>query len=1107
MKVQCEKCQAEYNIDESRIPPEGLQIKCPRCMATFVVQQPGGMDTAGDLFDIDLDDGAAAGGGADEESLELDLPEEPELPAMPPQGQPEMPPQQSGPLPPPPGGSSLPPPGGPPGGSSLPPVGGGQPGGSSLPPVGGPPGGEAPPAGGAFESPPPSGGSLPEVPPAPSGPAPTPGAEGQIFDFIDSDIGSEEQAEGGAEAQAVAYRIKRKSGKVFGPFDEGTVKKMLAEHQLMGNEEASTDGRTFKPLGAFDEFAQVIRELMEEPVGGGSGAGTVEGVDDDVDIEAEMAPKGVDFAEPPAAGRSQKSGPGAGTFVLISVVGLILVAGLALGFTRYGFFGTALLFGDSGGGGGGAASGGGAAAPVVHQSRVHYFQDTYAGYMAVTKKLRPKVKGGDGTVEDMYLLGLAYAALLRNYGANPAYVQISREVLDLLKEEAPDSPQRRKVEGALAILTDPKKALATLEPLLGKDTRDKEALYLAGWAAAYQKQWRQAAAYFDRATVIDPDYAKAYHALGDLQSLQGDFENAALFYAKALDKNPKHVNSAVEMARIAIEVDRDYERGEKLLATAFGKHKDVLAPSERAKAHHLRAQLYMKRHQADKVVQDLNAAIELRPGRAEFKAALGGYYLELGEFGKAKEMFDKALKIDAKNLDARLGKGRAMWRNGDIVKAKMFIQKLAKQAPEDPRPLYYLGRISEDLEQPDEAEQHYRKAIQVAPKNLLARVALARLRLSQGKLKAALEQLTKANKIDPESAVVRTGLGEVYYQQRNWRLAEVEFREAIKLDPELASAHFNLANTLRQKGEYDAAEAEYAQVATLSPRYPDLELERGYNQYLAGQHEQALATFEEAIRRDPKDDRLYVRAGLAAKALEQSQTAIKYFQSAAGLDNTNPEAYFQLGLMFQQEGEHDKALDLLKQAAELDDQRAEIRYHIGLSYLANEMVRDAADEFRAAIEIKSNYVDALVKLADSLADRYQFSEAIRHYRRVVREEPDRVEVWLALGDAYNEQNQPRKALQMYKEAYKRKPKTEGAAYRMARAHDNLGHKNKAIAFYQRAARADPTDPMPHYYLGFAYKALRLNQKALTAFKRYLRLRPDAPDAEEIRDEIYYLEQG
>lgn len=40
MRISCEFCGAEYEVDEARIPAEGLPIKCARCLAVFVAQAP-----------------------------------------------------------------------------------------------------------------------------------------------------------------------------------------------------------------------------------------------------------------------------------------------------------------------------------------------------------------------------------------------------------------------------------------------------------------------------------------------------------------------------------------------------------------------------------------------------------------------------------------------------------------------------------------------------------------------------------------------------------------------------------------------------------------------------------------------------------------------------------------------------------------------------------------------------------------------------------------------------------------------------------------------------------------------------------------------------------
>ncbi len=41
LKVECESCKAPYQIDERRVPPAGLKMRCPKCGHSFLVTAPG----------------------------------------------------------------------------------------------------------------------------------------------------------------------------------------------------------------------------------------------------------------------------------------------------------------------------------------------------------------------------------------------------------------------------------------------------------------------------------------------------------------------------------------------------------------------------------------------------------------------------------------------------------------------------------------------------------------------------------------------------------------------------------------------------------------------------------------------------------------------------------------------------------------------------------------------------------------------------------------------------------------------------------------------------------------------------------------------------------
>jgi Flp pilus assembly protein TadD, contains TPR repeats len=1077
MKVRCETCKAEYTIDEGRVGPEGLQIRCPRCRATVIVTNDavGG----GEIFDFNAVDHKAIGSGgvATDEPLELDRAAS--------QAHHDLPPLPSFSTTSSPSGLDLvtePSPRTP--ASTM---------GSSLPPL--------------------HGQALPPLPGPDTATEPSVGNEGQMFEFQNRDITGPE-ATGAETAPSTAtsqqrYRIRRKNGKVFGPFDGESINRMLFEHQLMGNEEASDDGTTYKPLGAFPEFADTIRTLMDEPViSAPLPQQPVSAPEYSVESRLERRPG--DGSPRPDIERGGTAFRSRSMLLALGGAALVIVVGLGLGLTRYGLFGYRLISDtDSKTATDSDRLNQDARATTesmrTNEIRLSLSQDTFAGYKKVIAALEPTLERNAGSVDDLYLLGVSYATLLRKYGANDYFQNRSQKVLDELKKNYPEHPETATVEAASLILTNPVQAHQRLEPLLKETALDKEVLVIAGWASAYQKKWREAAQYLDRATVIDPEFAKAYHALGEIQALQGDVENAALFFQKALEKNPQHLSSALELGRIMIEVNADHTRGEEYLDQVFGKHFEELAPSERAQAFFLRAKILMSQHKYDRAMAELTSAIELAPKQAAYLVTQGNLYVNMGEYAQALTDFEKALSLDPQNLEAQIGKGRSLWQTGDIPKAKALLEQTSDAAKENPWPLYYLGQIAEKLLKAEDALGYYQKAIIRNPQFLLAHVAMAKMAQKRGDLAGAQNQLANAAAIDAHAAAVQNGLGEVHYDQKNFSQAEAAFKAALENDPEFVPAYVNLANTYRELGRYDEAVANYQAAVVRAPKYPGLAREYGYTLVLRKDYPAAIDLYRQAIRLNPKDDSLYLQVGIASLENGDTQTAAKYFQTAIDLNGDNVEALAHLGILLYQEGSLDQSQEMLKRAIEIDKNNPDIHYAMGRTFLASKQWVDALEELRTTVKLKSDHVEAVQELSKLLIDRGQYQEAITILNRAITAQPKHIELLLLLGDVYRSQSLLPEALKIYQKSLAVNPKAGGVALRLARSYDELNQKAAAIKFYLEAIKQEPDNAQPHYYLGYIYKATNKKNLAVTEFRRYLQLRPDAPDAIDVNDEIAYLQ--
>jgi tetratricopeptide (TPR) repeat protein len=86
-------------------------------------------------------------------------------------------------------------------------------------------------------------------------------------------------------------------------------------------------------------------------------------------------------------------------------------------------------------------------------------------------------------------------------------------------------------------------ALALLKPILEKNPKDPNALYLTGMAYLKKKMWPEAVEPFLEVTEISPKFAAAYYQLGICYQQQKEPEKALEYYRKAMELDPANPDS------------------------------------------------------------------------------------------------------------------------------------------------------------------------------------------------------------------------------------------------------------------------------------------------------------------------------------------------------------------------------------------------------------------------------------------------------------------------------------------------------------------------------------------------------------------------------------
>ncbi|HEV7228850.1 tetratricopeptide repeat protein [Brevundimonas sp.] len=193
---------------------------------------------------------------------------------------------------------------------------------------------------------------------------------------------------------------------------------------------------------------------------------------------------------------------------------------------------------------------------------------------------------------------------------------------------------------------------------------------------------------------------------------------------------------------------------------------------------------------------------EKNPSDPEAAAALPRALRELGRHQEAAEAAERALVVQPDNVDALLEAGRAHIARGQAFYGVAHLERAARLAPRDWRPLSLLGVAYEQVKRPDDAADAWARGLALSPDNpaILANMAMGPL--TSGDLVTAEDLLRRAAAHPDAGLQVRQNLALVLGLKGD--LAEAERMLRRDLPPEVADA--NLA-WIRQRVETGSAGA------------------------------------------------------------------------------------------------------------------------------------------------------------------------------------------------------------------------------------------------------------------------------------------------------------
>ena len=207
-------------------------------------------------------------------------------------------------------------------------------------------------------------------------------------------------------------------------------------------------------------------------------------------------------------------------------------------------------------------------------------------------------------------------------------------------------------------------------------------------------------------------------------------------------------------------------------------------------------------------------------------------------------------------------------KNGNLKKAELIYKDLLKDQPLNQDIYYYFGNLNISLNKFNDAEDNFRKAIELKPDFFQAQMNLANTLKELNKLNESEKIYKKVIKFNTNHHKAYFNLGCLQQELARLKEAEENFNKAIELKPDFFQAYMNLGSVLKNLNKFNDAEKIYKKAIELKPNFEKAYNNLGIVQVDTVKLKEAEENFRKAINLNSNIKESYINLDLVLKQKE-----------------------------------------------------------------------------------------------------------------------------------------------------------------------------------------------------------------------------------------------
>ncbi len=575
---------------------------------------------------------------------------------------------------------------------------------------------------------------------------------------------------------------------------------------------------------------------------------------------------------------------------------------------------------------------------------------------------------------------------------------------------------------------------------------------------------------------------------------------------------------------------REYLRSGDTYA-AEGKHKEAIIEYRNAvqqdprfgEARFKLAQSYEKVEDPTKAFGEYIRAADLLPNDVKAQTKAASMLLMARQWEDAQARADKALAVDASNVDALIAKGNALAGLQNLDAAVARIEEAIRLDPARVEAYATLGAMELARGNRDQAYGAFKKATEADPQSLPAWLALANFYWNTGQGAEVEQTLLKAISIDPKTVVAHRALAIYYVATRQVEKGEVHLKTALANSKEgrdkLALADFYLASKRRQDAVPLLQELAKGDAAHLSPAnlrlasFAVVDGKRGEAHKLVDEvlqklpkdvealvtksrmliedkrYDEGLARAQEAVQAQPKSATAQFALARAHAAKQDPNAAIAAYNAAL---TSNPQlnvARVELTRLYLEQNRPDDAIQTAGEALQRQPGNAEAIFLQNRAMLMKGNATAVESQVRRLATAFPKSSSAQTQLGQVAAIKGDVVGARRAFEHALKVNPNDVEALAALATLDIRAKNPAAARARLDARISPDTKDARLLLLAAQVYGAVGDATAAERTLKRVIEIDATQFDAYAMLGQFYASQRRLDEARAEFERLATMRP------------------